>query len=229
MATTHLASWGAPGPQVFKTGATHTATLIGKTQLRVTGAPGPRNVITDHTASILVPIVTTDSLSVQWLEDPVDTNSILSQEAIRFSVAELSQLYNQIISGDTASITLSETVALLQQGVVLFTSSDTVSVTLSEASALKVAIDTSDIVSISFADVSTLTTPTLIVPSTDTVSVTLTETSVLGIFTGILQFNSGDNLAVAFDETSELTMITPARPALIRIQPLTARIQIVPL
>jgi len=231
MATTHLGTWGVPGRLVFKTGFTRDPTLPppGRTQLRAYGAPGPTNVFNARAPGILVPIVSSDTISVQWVEDPVNSNQILSQDTVRISIAELSQLFNQIITSDTASITLSETVALVQQGVVALTSSDTVSVALTEVSSSSVAIATADTVNVSFGEVSTLTTPTVIVTTTDTVSISLTETSVLGIFSGVLQFFTQDDLNMAFDEVSDLVQITPTKPAAIRVQPLTARIQIVAL
>jgi hypothetical protein len=231
MATTHLGTWGAPSRLVFKTGFTRDPALSapGRTQLRVYGAPGPTNVFTSRAPSIVVPIVSFDTVSVQWLEDPVDSNQILTQDTVRISLVELSQLFNQIITGDNATVTLSETVALVQQGVLALTASDTVAVALTEVLGTSIAIATADAVSVSFGEASTLTTPTVIVSTSDTVSVSLTDTSVLGIFTGVLQFFSQDDLNVSFDEVSDLVQITPSKPALIRIQPLTARIQIVAL
>jgi hypothetical protein len=229
MATTHLGLWGAPGRLAFKTGFTRSALPINSTQLRVTGVPGTRNVISSRAPATLVPIVSTDTISIQWVEDPVTSNTILSQDTVRISIAELSQLFNQIITGDNATLTLSETVALVQQGVLALSTSDTVSVSLTEVSSTSVAIATADTVSVSFSEVSTLTTPTVIVTTSDTVSVSLTDTSVLGIFSGVLQFFSQDNVNIAFDEVSDLVQITPSKPALIRIQPRTARIQIVAL
>jgi hypothetical protein len=229
MATTRLALWGASGPLPFHTGFTRNTLMVGRTQLRVPGLPGTLNSIPSKTTASLVSIVSSDTLSVQWLEDPVDTNQILSQDTVRISVSELSQLFNQIISSDTAAVAVFETVALLQQGVVALTSSDTVSITLSgEVSTLNVAITTADTVSVTVADTSSLTTPSVSVATSDTVSVTLTEVSLLNIFSGVLQFASTDQLAVSVNESSVLTQITPTKPARIRIFPLTARIQIVP-
>lgn len=232
MATTHLGTSGVPGSLVFKTGFRRDPVLPppGRTQLRVYGAPGFPTSLSGKAPSIVVPIVSSDTVSVQWNEDPVNSNTITTQDTTRVTLTESSQLFNQIITVDTASVTLSETVALVQQGVVAITTTDTVSTTLSgEVSAVNVAIATTDTVSVSVTDVSTLTTPAVFLTTTDTVSVTLTETSLLGIFTGVLQFASQDNLNISVVDASDLQMITPTKPAHIRIQPKTARIQIVPL
>lgn len=231
MATTHLGTWGTPGRLVFKTGFTRDPTLPprGRTQLRAYGAPGPPNVFTARAPAILIPIVSSDTVAVQWIEDPVNSNQITTQDTIRISIAELSQLFNQIITGDNATVTLSETVALVQQGVLAISTSDTISVALTESSGTSVAIVTTDTVNVALGEASTLTTPIVLVDTSDTVSISLTDTSVLGIFSGVLQFFSQDELDIAFGEISELLQITPSKPALIRIQPKTARIQIVPL
>lgn len=229
---TWLGTWGAPGRKVFTTGFVRDPVLPppGRTSLRTYGGPGRIQTFVSKSPAIVVPITSSDTVSVQWNEDPVNSNTITTQDTTRVTLTEVSQLFNQIITTDTASVTLSETVALVQQGVLAVTTSDTVSTTLaSEISAVNVAIATTDTVSISVTDVSTLTTPAVFLSTADTVSVTLTETSLLGIFTGVLQFASQDDLSMSVDDIAELQMITPAKPAHIRIQPKSARIQIVPL
>lgn len=232
MAITRLGTWGAPGRVPFKTGFRRDPVLPppGRTQLRAYGAVGFPTSLSGKAPSIVVPIVSSDTVSVQWNEDPVNSNTIQTQDTVRVSVTESSQLFNQIITADTVSVSLSETVALVQQGVVAITTTDTTSVTLSgEVSVLNVAISTSDTVSVTITDASSLTTPAVFLSSGDTVSVSLTETSLLGIFSGVLQFASNDTITVAITEASEVQMMTPTKPAHIRIQPKTARIQIVPL
>lgn len=228
MAVTHLATWGAPGPRVFKPGSSRNPPAQ-RTQLRVTGAPGTPNHIGARAPSILVPIVTADTWSIQFNEDPVDSNQIITQDTYRVSLAELSQLFNSVLTTDTYSVSISETIGLIQLGVVPITTTDTWSVSGTESSVVSVSLATTDTWSVSSTDTSVLSTPALVVATSDTYSVSATESAILGIFTGVLQITVTDIYAFSAAESSNLVQITPSRPMRIRIQPLTARIRITPI
>jgi hypothetical protein len=201
-----------------------------RTQLRVFG-PGPYIDIGDKASVTVADISASDTLSVQWLEEPVDSNEIVSADTLRVTLAETSQLLNHLAVVDTASVSLSETVALVQAGVTVKTGTDTLSVTLTEASAVNVTVSVTDTVSVSVTDASVLLTPTQFITGSDTLSVSATEdTPLLGIFTGILDVLASDTLTVGVLETANMAVFDPpvvSRPFRIRIVPRTARIRIV--
>jgi len=201
-----------------------------RTLLGVGGYPVTYYDTPDRLPSLLVPIVSSDTISVQWNEDPVTSNTITSQDVTtRISVSETSQLFNVVFAVDTASVTVSETVALVQVAATSITASDTVSTTLTETSSVSVTLVTSDTTSVTLTDSSSLSTSAQSVVASDTVSASVSEASLLSIFTGILQFQSTDEIDITLTESSELEMVVPTTPFAIRIQPLTATIRITPI
>jgi hypothetical protein len=201
-----------------------------RTLLGVGGSPVTYYDTPDRLPSLLVPITSSDTISVQWNEDPITSNTITSQDVTtRISVSESSQLFNVVLTGDTSSVTVSETVALVQVAATPITTSDTISTTLTEASAVSVTVVTTDTTSVTLTDSSSLLTSAQSVVASDTVSASLTEASLLAIFTGILQFQSIDELDIAVSEVSAVEQIADRRPMAIRIIPLHARISITPL
>lgn len=201
-----------------------------RTQLGVGASPTPYTVIGDRVPSILVPIVTSDAVNVQWNEDPVSSNTITSQDsAVRVTLTEQSVLFNSLNPVDSANVTLSETVGLVIVGITTITSTDTVSTHLTEASAVNVTVITGDTTNVTLTDSSSLSTSAQFITTSDTVSVSVGDASLLGIFTGVLQFTSDDSLNVSVDDESSLDIIVPTKPMRMRIHPLKTRIQIIPI
>lgn len=202
------------------------------TELGVWGAPRPHQVLEAVAPSLIFNLDVSDTLSVQWLEEPVDENQIVSSDNLRVSLTEVSSLLNHIQVVDAVSVQLSETISLLQSAVTLKTASDTLSVTLTETSAVNVTLAVTDTVSVSVSDTSSLLTPTEAIVVTDTLSVSVTEAApLLGVFTGILDVTASDILVVSASENAiraDYVPPTATRPFRIRIIPRTARIRIVP-
>lgn len=201
-----------------------------RTLLGVGGTPVTYYDTPDRLPSLLVPIVTSDVISVQWNEDPVTSNTISSQDVTtRISVSEASQLFNVVFAVDSANVSISETIALVQSGVTPVTTTDTVSTTLTETSAVNVTVVTSDTTSVTLTDSSSLSTSSQSITTSDTVSVSVGDASLIAIFSGILQLQDSDDVIVAVSETSEVDQIVDRRPMAIRIIPLGTRISITPI
>jgi|SRR5689334_917874 len=201
-----------------------------RTLLGVGGSPVTYYDTPDRLPSLLVPIVTSDTISVQWNEDPVTSNTITSQDVTtRISVSETSQLFNVVFATDIANVSISETIALVQSGVTPVTTTDTVSTSLTEASAVSVTLVTSDTTSVTLTDASTLSTSSQSVITADTVSVTVGDASLIGIFSGILQLQSSDDVVMGCSEDSTVNQIVDRRPMAIRVIPLSTRISITPI
>jgi len=200
------------------------------TILGVGGTPVSYYDVPGKAPSLLVPIISSDTVSVQWTEDPVTSNSISSQDVTtRVSVSETSQLFNVVFATDTVSASLSETIALVQSGVTPVTTSDTVATSVAEISAVNVTVVTADAVSVSLTDTSNLSTSSQSITASDTVSISVGEGSLIGIFSGILQFQSSDDLIVDISEVSTIDQVVDRRPMAIRIIPLRTWISISPL
>jgi len=201
------------------------------TELGLYGGPRPHQQYAAATAVSTFALDVSDTLAVQWLEEPVDSNEIISGETLRVGLAEVSALFNFVQASDTVQVQLSETISLLQSGVTLKTASDTLSVTLTETSSVGVSLAVSDTASVSVADTSGLVTPSVSVDVTDTLSVSLTEgTPLLGVFSGVLDITASDILVVSTVESGISNNYVPTaaiRPFRIRIVPRTARIRIV--
>jgi len=212
---------------------TNTATVTQASQTTILGVgatPVPYYDVPGKAPSLLVPITTADTVSIQWNEDPITSNQITSQDStVRVTLTEQSQLFNVVFAVDATNVTVSETVALVQVAATPITASDTVTTTLTEVSGLNISLITADTISVSATDTSSLSTSTQSVVTADTVSATLTEASLLSIFSGVLQFQSTDAVTVTIDEVSELEMLVDTRPFAIRITPLRAWIRITPI
>jgi hypothetical protein len=203
-----------------------------RTQRGLYAGPAPYVVLDDKAIVTVFDLFVSDTLPVQWLEEPVDENEIISADALRVSLTfETSQLLNHIGVTDNVTTTLSETISLLQSGVTAKTASDTVSVSMAESVTVNVTLAITDTVSVSLTDTSSLLTPAQFVAVTDTLSVSLTEdTPLLGIFTGILDILSADIVQVGFVESAVRDLYVPpveVRPFRIRIIPRSARIRII--
>lgn len=245
---TSLSVWGGPGPASYPPveilSATDTVTVsltdssvlvplvlsVNRTQLWPGGGPGFQYDIADKTAGAILAVTASDTVSVQWTEDPVDQNFILSQDNALVSVGEVSAVFNFLAVADTASVSLSETIGILQAGVNTLTGSDTLSVTLTDTSSLSVTLSTTDTVSVTLsAQTAAVATSVQTVTATDTVSVTVSDVALLGVFTGILSIAVNDSVRVALTENSSLLIRVPTKPMRIRIMAETTRIRIIPI
>ena len=132
---------------------------------------------------------------------------------------------------DAANVSLSETVALITSGIVTKTTSDTLSVSATEGRSLYVTLDVTDTVSVSVSDASVLVTPTQSLAPTDTLSISVDEDAVRGIFTGVIDFPTYDDVLVSVADTAlvDPNVLQTVRPMRIRIIPRIARIRIVAL
>jgi hypothetical protein len=204
-----------------------------ETQRGLHGGPAPYVELADKAIVTTFGLVVSDSLSVQWLEEPVDENQIVCADTQRVSVSETSQLLNYLAVTDTTSVQLSETVSLLQSGVTTKAVTDTLSVSLTDASSVGVTLSVTDDVSVSLTDTSSLLTPAQFIEAADAVSVSLTEdTPLLGIFTGVLDVLASDIVRVSTTDSAIQSVYVPpvfteTRPYRIRIVPRTARIRII--
>jgi hypothetical protein len=179
---------------------------LDKTELRPYGGPGPYHEIGDKTAVTIAELDVTDTLSVQWLEEPVDEQGVDVNDTLRVSLGEVGTLHNRIDAVDQLSVSLSETLSLLQTGVTLKTASDTASVTFSaETVTLHISLDVTDTASVTFSDeIATVDTLVEVITASDTLSVTLDEpTPLLEVFTGVLTLAVADELRVLVADTAD--------------------------
>jgi hypothetical protein len=199
------------------------------TELGVWGAPRPYQILAGVTAVSVFALEVSDTLSVQWLEEPVDENTITSGDTLRVTLSEVASLRNNIAAFDTLSVSITENIALIQSGVTLKTASDTVSVTLTETTAISVTVEVTDTASVTFSgETATLTTPVEVVVASDTLSVSVDEAALLQVFTGINPLSVSDSAFVSLLESATIVARTPVDPYRIRIIPRMARIRIIP-
>ena len=200
---------------------------INVTELRPYANPGPYHDIGAKTPATVADLFVSDTLSVQWIESPVDENFIISGDTLRASIAEASQLLNYLSAGDTLSVGMSETLALAQSGVTLKTGSDTLSVSVTDSSVLSVTLDVTDTASVTLsAETASVSTPSVAISASDTCSVSVDDASLINIFTGVLSLAVADDLNVRVTDASIVSIVIPTKPRRINIQGREARILI---
>jgi len=200
---------------------------INVTELRVYLNPGPYHDIGAKTPATIADIAVSDTLSVQWLEQPVDENFIVSGETVRVSITEASQLLNHLAVGDGLPVSVSETLALSQSGVTDKAASDTLSVSITDVSALSVTADVVDSLSVTLSgETSSVATPAQSITASDTLTVSVDDASLINIFTGVLSLTVADDLNVRVTDASSFSVRVPTKPRRINILGREARILI---
>jgi hypothetical protein len=159
--------------------------------------------------SSLALIGVTDIAYLQGNEDPVDAQELLSNDTATLTIAEAISLLNRADVFDTASLSLSETVALAISGVTLKTPTDTASLTLSESVDVGVTIDVTDTATLDVTDSGTVDVSKEDFPVTDDASLTLDEQVFVEVFAGVLSIPATDTATITIVENATAREIKP--------------------
>lgn len=150
------------------------------------------------TAATSVDVDVTDTASITATESPVDSQEITTNDVIRLGVTESTQLFNFISVTESFVPGLSETVSLIISGVTDRPVTDTASLTLSESVALGISIDVTDTASLQLTgEAGTVVTSSELVTVTDTASLSVSEEQILNIFTGVVDISVNDTASLA--------------------------------
>lgn len=197
------------------------------TEMSPRGSPGPYYTLSAKSPQVVLPLTVSDTLSVQWNEEPVDQNFIVSGDLVRVTLAEVSALYNRLDVIDTLSSSVSEAIALVQAAIISKPVSDTLSVTLTDASAVNVTVAVTDTLSTTLsAETSAVATFTQLIDVMDTLSVSVADATTLQVFTGVLAMSVADVVSISLAESATQSIFIPTKPLRIRIMPKSARIRI---
>jgi hypothetical protein len=150
-----------------------------------------------------VTLSVTDSWPVTLSEDPVDENQIVGGDEWRLTLTDIANLRNNQAVTDTLGVGISETISLLQAGVLTLSVTDTLSVSMTQgAGDVRVTLAVTDALDLTFTetDPSTIATPLELKTATDDLNVTLSgEESNLSIFAGVVPISATDLWSVALE------------------------------
>jgi hypothetical protein len=155
-----------------------------------------------------------DSWPVTLSEDPVDENQIIGGDDWRLTLTDIANLRNNQAVTDTLGVGISETISLLQAGVVTLSVTDTLSVSMTQgAGDVRVTLAVTDALNLTLTetDPSTVATPLELKTATDDLNVTLSgEESNLSIFAGFVPISATDLWNIALE--AEVAGVTVQQP-----------------
>ena len=160
-----------------------------------------------------VELTATDSWPVTLSEDPVDENQIIGGDDWRLSLTDISNLRNNLAVTDALGVGISETISLLQAGVLTLSVTDTLSVSMTQgAGDVRVTLAVTDALNLTLTESpGTVAFPLQLVAVTDALNVTLSgEQANLSIFAGVVPISATDLWNVTLE--AEVAGVTVQQP-----------------
>lgn len=205
-AITALTLGGTPGHVAYTDTAAAEVPRPGSldfTRLSPNGSPFKKRTDFSSKTELLDIAVETDDIAyISATESPNDSQEIVTYDSVSVSVSESLAIARQIAVTDTARLSLSEVISLSVTGVGTYAVTDTASLSVTDASAIAVTLDVTDTASVSVTESSTVAQTSESKSVTDTASLTASDSATVNIFTGVLDLHVSDIWTVAMSEVA---------------------------
>lgn len=207
-AVTFLGLSALSGANGFVFAGTRTETTVtAYTRLGLAAAPSLVPAFLPKAAVSLQPFSVSDTAAFSATETPIDRNEVTTWDtaALRLSAETANFLIRYAVS-DTATMTIAESIGLVQSGVIDRPVTDTASLSTTEAAAIAVQVSVTDDAALSGTDSGTVDVSRVALSATDDAALSTADTASVTVFTGSIGINLSDGASLTVTETASIDL-----------------------